>query len=157
MVNVSNLLFSSLEKLSQPVGHPTAQYNHPEDRAIGKLPTELNGDKNCLCWVHQLLLWNNWPLMLKIVTLVGFKYSRHLWSPSHFLAKNLYCPYFHCTVPSAREAEGDCKYSNWGSWKSKSKGGSLCSSSLVCTACSLPKEELGEGDGSLPPDMKEKK
>lgn len=56
MVSVSNLLFSSLEKLSQPLGHPAVRYNDPEDRATGKLSTKLNGDKNCLCWVHLLLL-----------------------------------------------------------------------------------------------------
>lgn len=59
MVSVSNLLFSSLEKLSQPLGHPTAQYKQPEDRAVGKLSIDLNGDKNCPCWVHLLLLGNN--------------------------------------------------------------------------------------------------
>lgn len=56
MVSVSNLFFSSLEKLSQPLGHPTAQYKQPEDRALGKPSTKLNGDKNCLYWVLLLLL-----------------------------------------------------------------------------------------------------
>lgn len=59
MVSVSNLLFSSLEKWSQSLGHPTSQYNHPEDRAIGKLSTELNGERiacvGCICYFFEII------------------------------------------------------------------------------------------------------
>lgn len=165
----SHLLFKSPEKLSNLWDSPPSQYNHPDDTAIGKLPTKWNGDKNCLCLGHLIFLWNNWSLTLKIVTLSssnttsntgGIQILQTLMKPLSLSGNGFKVSLLPLHSAFSKRGSGlvlkHYKSSNWGGYNSKSKARSPCPVSPVCKVCSPPQEGLQEGAGSLPPYTKEK-